>query len=121
MYRNTEERLMIIGTEAFMEFIESIKSEGVKLGKTHIGPTGPAHAKRIEVDLDNANKDIDELDILIPVLEPSFYKDYIKGEYNVKKACITCSKCTKLMRNGLYSGCATFDDYYKDLYERNLK
>ena len=52
---------------------------------------------------------------------PDFYKDYIKGEYNVKKACITCSKCTKLMRNGLYSGCATFDDYYKDLYERHLK
>jgi type III restriction enzyme len=91
MYRNTEERLMIIGTEAFMEFIESIKSEGVKLGKTHIGPTGPAHAMRIEVDLDNENKDIDELDILIPVLEPSFYKDYIKlkqmdvSKFNVNK------------------------------------
>ena len=91
MYRDSEEKLMIIGTEPFMEFIESIKSEGVKLGKTHIGPTGPAHAMRIEVDLDNDNKDIDELDILIPELEPAFYKDYIKlkqmnvSEFNVNK------------------------------------
>lgn len=91
MYRDNEEKLMIIGTEAFMEFIESIKSEGVKLGKTHIGPTGPAHAMRIEVDLDNESKDIDELDILIPELEPAFYKDYIKlkqmnvSEFNVNK------------------------------------
>ena len=91
MYRGPEEKLMIIGTEAFMEFIESIKSEGVKLGKTQIGTTGPAHAMRIEVDLDNENKDIDELDILIPELEPSFYKDFIKlkqmnvGDFKVNK------------------------------------
>ena len=91
MYRDSEEKLMIIGTEPFMEFIESIRSEGVIVKPTHIGPTGPAHAMRIEVDLDNENKDIEELDILIPVLEPSFYKDYIKlkqmdvSEFNVNK------------------------------------
>ena len=52
---------------------------------------------------------------------PEFYKDYIKGEFDARKACMTCSKCTKLMRNGLYSGCAIFDDFYKNLYERHLK
>ena len=77
MYHGIEERLMIIGTEKFMEFIESIKSEGVKLEPIPIDP-GVTHAMRIEVDLDNENKDIEELDILIPVLEPSFYKDFIK-------------------------------------------
>lgn len=91
MYRDQEEKLMIIGTEAFMEFIESIKSEGVKLGTTTTGTSGPAPAMRIEVDLDNENKDIDELDILLPVLEPSFYKDFIKlkqmdvSKFNVNK------------------------------------
>lgn len=91
MYRGTEERLMVIGTEPFMEFIESIKQEGVKLGTAHISPTGPAQAMRIEVDLDNENKDIDELDILIPMLEPSFFMDYVKlkqmnvSEFKVNK------------------------------------
>ena len=90
MYRDSEEKLMIIGTDPFMEFIESIKSEGVILKPIPIDP-GVKHAMRIEVDLDNENKDIDELDILIPVLEPSFYKDYIKlkqmdvSEFNVNK------------------------------------
>lgn len=91
MYRDTEEKLMIIGTEPFMDFIESIKSEGVKLGTANIKPKGLSQAMRIEVDLDNENKSIDELDILIPVLEPSFYKDYIKlkqmdvSEFKVNK------------------------------------
>lgn len=79
MYRDSEEKLMIIGTEPFMEFIESIKIEGVKVGKRPAGEErGPAPAMRIEVDLDNEYKDINELDILIPVLEPSFYKDFMK-------------------------------------------
>lgn len=86
MYRDSEEKLMIIGTEPFMDFIESIKSEGVKLGKTQVGFSGPAHAMRIEVDLDNENKNIEELDILIPELEPSFYTDFIKlKEMDVSK------------------------------------
>lgn len=91
MYHGAEERLMVIGTEPFMEFIESIKIEGVKLGTAHISPTGPAQAMRIEVDLDNESKDIDELDILIPMLEPSFFMDYVKlkqmdvSEFKVNK------------------------------------
>lgn len=77
MYHDGEEKLMVIGTEPFMEFIESIKKEGVPLRPI---PTGPEkrQAIRIEVDWDNENKNIGELDILIPILEPSFYKDFIK-------------------------------------------
>lgn len=47
---------------------------------------------------------------------PEFYRDYVNGKYNYKKACVACSKCTVLMRNKRVSGCATFDEYYKNLY-----
>lgn len=47
---------------------------------------------------------------------PEFYRDYLGGKYNYKKACVACSKCTVLMRNKRVSGCATFDEYYKNLY-----
>lgn len=81
MYQGVEERLMIVGTEAFMEFVESIKSEGVQLGECSMGdPSKPAPAMVIEVDLDNPNKDISRLNIKIPILEPSFYKDFQKLE-----------------------------------------
>lgn len=81
MYQGVEEHLMIVGTEAFMDFVESIKSEGVQLGECSMGnPGDPAPAMVIEVDLDNPNKDIDYLNIKIPKLEPSFYKDFQKLE-----------------------------------------
>ena len=79
MYQGVEEHLMIVGTEAFMEFVESIKYEGVELGECKMGnPNDPAPAMVIEVDLDNPNKDIDSLNIKIPILEPYFYKDFQK-------------------------------------------
>ena len=52
---------------------------------------------------------------------PDFYKDYLKGNYNPQKACVACSKCTALMRNKRASGCATFDEYYKNLYKEIAK
>ena len=49
---------------------------------------------------------------------PQFYNDYRNGRFEVKKCCVTCSKCTELMRGGCYSGCAVFNPYYRDLYRR---
>ncbi|MDE7395955.1 MAG: flavin oxidoreductase/NADH oxidase [Clostridiales bacterium] len=49
---------------------------------------------------------------------PEFYVDYLAGKFDGKKCCVTCSKCTTLMRNGCVSGCATFNEYYKDLFKR---
>ena len=48
---------------------------------------------------------------------PSFYQDYIKGTFDPKKCCLACSKCTVLMRNKKVSGCAVFNEYYRELYK----
>ena len=64
--------MSVVGTPAFMDFVESIKGEGVILEKKAMG-TGakPITPMVIEVDKDNPNKDIDKLDIEIPVMSLS--------------------------------------------------
>ena len=49
---------------------------------------------------------------------PSFYADYLAGKFDGKKCCVACSKCTTLMRNHCVSGCATFNEFYKDLFKK---
>ena len=51
---------------------------------------------------------------------PSFYADYLNGTFDAKKTCVTCSKCTALMRSGQVSGCAVFNEYYKNLYREKV-
>ncbi len=46
---------------------------------------------------------------------PEFYRDYASGGFNPKKCCLSCSKCTVLMRNKQVSGCAVFNPYYREL------
>ena len=48
---------------------------------------------------------------------PMFYRDYLNGEFDPKKCCLACSKCTELMRAGRVSGCAVFNEYYRGLYK----
>ena len=48
---------------------------------------------------------------------PGFYRDYLSGTTDARKFCVTCSRCTELMRGGRPSGCAVFDDEYKKIYE----
>ena len=78
MYAGTaEETVSVIGTEAFMEFVESIKSEGVELERQPMGEgTKPKAPIVIEVDKTNVNKDIDALDIEIPILTRRIYREY---------------------------------------------
>ena len=52
---------------------------------------------------------------------PEFYKDYLKGDFSPKKCCLTCSQCTTLMRNGKVSGCAVFNEYYRELLKEVLR
>lgn len=52
---------------------------------------------------------------------PEFYADFKKGEFDVKKCCLACSKCTELMRAKQVSGCAVFNEYYRNLYKEILK
>ncbi|MBO4326805.1 MAG: flavin oxidoreductase/NADH oxidase [Clostridia bacterium] len=47
---------------------------------------------------------------------PGFYRDYLEGRFEPRKCCVTCSRCTELMRGGRPSGCAVFDEEYRKLY-----
>lgn len=79
--RDIEEELSVIGTSAFLEFVESIKSEGVELGYRSMGENVKGKSPIVvEIDRENKHKDIDKLDINIPVLTPRLYREYKKLE-----------------------------------------
>lgn len=65
-----QEKLSVIGTRKFIEFVSSIKTEGVPLEK---GPMGPENEYDgpfvIGPDTDNESKDLRELDIVLPLFK----------------------------------------------------
>ncbi len=74
---DSTEYLSIVGTDAFMDFVESIQNEGVTLERKPMGEgTGPKAPIIIEIDDENKKKDLDKLDIEIPVLTPRIYREY---------------------------------------------
>lgn len=74
---DTTEYVSVVGTDAFMDFVESIQSEGVELERRPMGEgTGAKAPIIIEVDKENKKKDMDSLDIEIPVLSPRIYREY---------------------------------------------
>ena len=80
MYRGREniiEYVSVVGTNAFMDFVESIKHEGVELETRKMGEgTEPKAPLLIEIDRENIKKDIQKLDIEIPVLSPRIYREH---------------------------------------------
>ncbi len=71
------EYVSVVGTDAFMDFVEKIQSEGVTLEyKPMGGGTAPKAPIIIEVDRENTKKDLDQLDIEIPLLTPRIYREY---------------------------------------------
>jgi len=67
----------VVGTDAFMDFVESIQSEGVELERKAMGEgTEPKTPIIVEVDNENTTKDIDKLEIEIPVLTARIYREY---------------------------------------------
>lgn len=77
MYPDVEEYVSVIGTNAFMDFVESIQAEGVALERKPMGEgTQPKTPLVVEIDKENEKKDIDALDIEIPVLTPRVYREY---------------------------------------------
>ena len=80
MYRSREnitEYVSVVGTPAFMDFVESIKHEGVELETRKMGEgTEPKAPLLIEIDKENVKKDIQKLDIEIPVLSPRIYREH---------------------------------------------
>ena len=78
MYNNSvNESVSVIGTDAFMDFVEQIQEEGVELERQEMGEgVGPPAFLVIEIDKENVNKDIGALDINIPILTRRVYREY---------------------------------------------
>ncbi|PIT99094.1 MAG: type III restriction endonuclease subunit R [Bdellovibrionales bacterium CG10_big_fil_rev_8_21_14_0_10_45_34] len=74
---NIQEFVSIVGTPAFMDFVESIQQEGVELER---GPMGSGSQSRtplvVEIDSENKKKDLEALDIEIPIMTPRIYREY---------------------------------------------
>ncbi len=74
---DVEEYVSVIGTPMFMEFVESINREGVILERREMGEGSKAIAPTvIEVDKENPNKNIEKLDIELPVMTPRIQREY---------------------------------------------
>jgi type III restriction enzyme len=71
---NLSEELNVVGSEKFLDFVESIKSEGVIFEKRSMGKNLESSGPTI-IEIDRS-KDLDELDIEIPVLTPRIHRDY---------------------------------------------
>jgi type III restriction enzyme len=80
MYRGRDdliEKVSVMGTPAFMDFVETINDEGVELEKRAMGKdTEPVAPVVIEIDKNDPKKDVEKLDIEIPKLSRRF--GYIK-------------------------------------------
>ena len=80
---DVEEELVVVGTSAFIEFVESIKTEGVEFNYRPMNLQSSSAQKNpiiVEVDEENPNKDLDALDIELPVMTPRIYREYKKLE-----------------------------------------
>ena len=74
---SVEEYVSVVGTNAFMDFVESIQAEGVVLERKAMGEGTQAKTPRVvEIDKENEKKDMEALDIEIPVLTPRVYREY---------------------------------------------
>jgi type III restriction enzyme len=87
-----QEKLVVVGTPAFLEFVESLKTEGVEFQYSPMGKGSKGkNPIIIEVDKENSSKDLDALDIPIPQMSPRIYREFKNlelidvGTFNNKK------------------------------------
>jgi type III restriction enzyme len=75
--RDERETVSVMGTPAFMEFVESIQSEGVTFDHVPMG-TGAVRKDSliVEIDTENTNKDLADLEIPIPKLSRRFQREF---------------------------------------------
>jgi type III restriction enzyme len=81
MYFGTDqgETVSVLGTPAFMDFVESIQNEGVTFDRVPMGGTGGRDRPDsivVEVDTESTEKNIDQLDISIPRLTRRFNREF---------------------------------------------
>ena len=71
------EYVSIVGTDPFMDFVQQIEAEGVELEHVPMGEgSKPPQPVVVEVDTDDSDKDIERLDIQLPVLTPRVAREY---------------------------------------------
>jgi type III restriction enzyme len=73
------EMVSVMGTPAFMDFVESIQSEGVTFDRVPIRGAGGRERQDslvVEVESTNTEKDLDALDIAVPRLSRRFDREY---------------------------------------------
>jgi type III restriction enzyme len=74
---DTKETVSVMGTPAFMEFVESIQTEGVSFEHVPMGGgTTRQDSLIVEVDTENPDKNLDDLDIPLPKLTRRFQRDF---------------------------------------------
>ncbi len=79
MYFGTDmrETVSVMGTSAFMDFVESIQSEGVTFERVPMGGgSGRQDSLVVEVETQNPDKNIEALDIAIPKLSRRFQREF---------------------------------------------
>ena len=71
------ETVSVMGTPAFMDFVESIQSEGVTFEHVPMGDGTQRHESLIvEVDTEDESKDLDALDIPLPKLTRRYQREF---------------------------------------------
>ena len=71
------EYVSVLGTQAFMEFVESIKTEGVEFERKPMGQgASRAESLVVEIDAENPDNDLDALDIALPRFSRRFNREF---------------------------------------------
>ncbi len=77
-----EEKLVVIGTPKFMDFVEELKTEGVSFEYSPMGKgTSAISGFYVELDKENTEKDLAVLDILTPIITPRFVREFKNLEH----------------------------------------
>lgn len=81
MYFGTDQRetVSVMGTPAFMDFVESIQNEGVTFDRVPMGGAGGRERQDsivVEVETESTEKNIDQLDISVPRLTRRFNREF---------------------------------------------
>jgi type III restriction enzyme len=77
--RDQRETVSVMGTPAFMDFVESIQSEGVTFDRVPMGGTGGRDRQDslvVEVESESPDKNIDSLDITVPRLTRRYNREF---------------------------------------------
>ena len=71
------ETVSVMGTPAFMDFVESIQSEGVTFERVPMGGGTTRHESLVvEVDTENKEKNLDDLEIALPKMSRRYQREF---------------------------------------------